>query len=113
MSLALFVDDPDAPMGTWVHWTIWNIEPTLQDIPEHYGLSQEIEGLTNRSPGYHGPCPPSGTHRYFFKLYALDCMLDISMETEASGLVEAMQGHIIEHAELMGTYQKQNSTPPQ
>jgi len=106
-SLALIMNDPDAPMGTWTHWMIWNIQPTLQEIPEHYGLSQEVEGWTSAgTPGYHGPCPPSGVHRYFFKLYALDTMLDISTETDAASLMQAMEGHIIDHAQLIGTYQK-------
>ena len=107
-SLALIVDDPDAPMGTFTHWTMWNISPTLVEVPEHYAPAQETEGRNSSGgPGYRGPCPPSGLHRYFFKLYALDTMLDISTETDAIGLAEAMQGHIIATAQLMGTYQKQ------
>lgn len=108
-SLVLIVDDPDAPGGTWVHWVVWNIRPDTREIAEGSVPEGATQGKTNRAHSYHGPCPPSGVHRYFFKLYALDCMLDVSMETEAYGLVEAMQGHIIDHAELMGTYEKNSA----
>jgi Raf kinase inhibitor-like YbhB/YbcL family protein len=103
-SLALIMDDPDAPVGTWVHWVLFNIPA---DIP---GLQQDIsgvgvEGLNSWGrTGYGGPCPPGGTHRYFFKLYALDISLDLEEGADKAALLEAMEGHILGQAELMGTY---------
>src|SRR3989344_873103 len=77
-SLVLIMDDPDAPAGLWVHWTIWNIDPGTAEIAENSVPPGSIEGVTSfGKPGYGGPCPPSGTHRYFFKFFALDTKLDI------------------------------------
>ena len=105
-SLALIIDDPDAPMGTWVHWTVWNMDPGMTEIAEN-SVPNGVEGYTSSGkPGYGGPCPPSGTHRYFFKLYALDTLLDLSPRTDASQLEQAMQGHVLDSAELMGTYSR-------
>lgn len=104
-TLALIMDDPDAPVGTWTHWTMWNIDPTITEIPEHYAPSLGVEGVTSRgTPGYHGPCPPSGSHRYFFHVYALETTLDISTDTDAGGVRAAMDGHIIAEATLVGRY---------
>jgi hypothetical protein len=106
-SLALIVDDPDAPMGTWVHWTIWNINPDTTQIPEGSVPTGVTEGQTSfGKPGYGGPCPPSGTHRYFFKLYALDMILALSPQADKAELLEAMEGHILDKAELIGLYSR-------
>lgn len=106
-SLALVVDDPDAPAGTWVHWTIWNIPHTTTTITENSVPAGAVEGTTSfGQPGYGGPCPPSGTHHYVFKLYALDTVLDVPSATQASGLEQAMVGHIVAHAELVGLYSR-------
>ena len=107
-SLALIVDDPDAPMGTWTHWTLWNLPPSTQELPEGYqASSQAVEGKTDfGSTGYGGPCPPSGNHRYFFKLYALSTVLDLSQDSNPLELAKDMEGKILATAVLMGTYQK-------
>jgi Raf kinase inhibitor-like YbhB/YbcL family protein len=102
--LALIVDDPDAPMGTWVHWVVYNI-PLLNRIEENSVPGTQGANTLNQSP-YHGPCPPSGTHRYFFKIYALDKKLNLQPGLNKAGLEKAMQGHIIDKAELIGLYKK-------
>jgi hypothetical protein len=105
-TLALIADDPDAPSGTWVHWTIWNIPVSADGIAEG-AKPLGIEGMTSfGSKGYGGPCPPSGSHRYFFKLYALDTELNLDTDADKEALESAMQGHIIEQAELMGNYSR-------
>lgn len=109
-SFALIMDDPDAPMGTWVHWVIFNIPASTRDLKEGTPTDPQlndgsIQGITSaRSTGFHGPCPPSGTHRYFFKLYALDTMLDLPANANKKDLLTAMEGHILANAELMGTF---------
>lgn len=106
-SLALIMDDPDAPRGTWVHWVVWNIEPDTKVIAENSIPPSCIEGLTDfGTQGYGGPCPPSGVHRYFFKLYALSDTLDLPKTTNKALLEKAMEGKIIAKAELIGNYQK-------
>jgi len=111
-SLALIADDPDAPMGTWVHWVAWNIPPNVRSLDEDVAKRDSLpngmkQGTTDfRSIGYGGPCPPSGTHRYFFKLYALDATLNLSPSTTKKDLEKAMQGHILKQAELMGRYSR-------
>lgn len=105
--LALIVDDPDAPSGMWVHWVAWNIPPRTVEIPENSlppGSSQGWNDWKNNS--YGGPCPPSGTHRYYFRLYALDTALQLAPSTSKTVLERAMHGHILAKAELMGTYQR-------
>ncbi len=105
---ALIMDDPDAPVGTWVHWVAWNIHTTsLPESVSGQGGSMLQEG-TNSWPrrGYGGPCPPSGTHRYFFKIYALDSEVDCPPETTKEALLDAMTGHILDQGELMGTYRR-------
>jgi len=113
-SLALIVDDPDAPdpaapKMTWVHWVLYNLPATNGGLPEGMKMLPEgtKEGVNDwKRTGYGGPCPPIGRHRYFHKLYALDTVLaDLKYPTEAK-LEEAMKGHIIGEAQLMGTYQK-------
>ena len=103
-SLALIVDDPDAPMGTWVHWVVFNI-PVTSQIQEHSVPGRQ--GLNDfRKKDYGGPCPPSGTHRYFFKLYALDIELDLEEGVRKRDVEEAMEGHILAQAELIGLYKR-------
>lgn len=109
-SFALVMDDPDAPMGTWVHWVIFNIPASTRNLTEGTATDPRLsdgslQGKTSAgSSGYHGPCPPSGTHRYFFKLYALDNMLSLSTKADKKELLAAMEGHILANAELMGTF---------
>jgi Raf kinase inhibitor-like YbhB/YbcL family protein len=108
----LIVDDPDAPAGTWVHWVIYNIPGKLQGLPESVPNEKEIINIginginSSNKYGYSGPCPPFGTHRYFFRLYALDQILDIKQGANKPELIKAMQGHILAIAELMGTFTK-------
>lgn len=111
-SLALIVDDPDAPRGTWVHWVLWNLPAESRSLEEGVPKRDSLpngakQGTTDfRSLGYGGPCPPSGTHRYFFKLYALDTTLTLPSSTTKRDLEQAMKGHILQQAELMGTYKR-------
>ena len=106
-SLALISDDPDAPSGTWVHWIVWNIDPQTTEIKENSVPNGAVEGTTSfGNTGYGAPCPPSGTHRYFFKLFALDTKLDLPSSTTANQLEQAMGNHIIEKAELIGLYSR-------
>lgn len=106
-SLVLMVDDPDAPRGTWTHWLVWNISIDTTIIGENQVPIGAVEGLNDSgSLGYEGPCPPSGIHRYYFRLYAVDTILDLK-EGSGRGVLEAsIAGHIIEKTELMGTYEK-------
>ncbi len=103
-TLALIMEDPDAPKGTFDHWIVWNIPPNAA-IAE-----QSIPGISGTNSfgktGYGGPCPPSGSHRYFFKVFALDAELDLPAGAGKNELLEAMKDHIIAQGELMGLYQK-------
>lgn len=104
-SLVLIADDPDSPTGTWVHWTLWNIDPETKEIGENGAPQGAVEGLTTfGKTGYGGPCPHSGTHRYFFKLYALDTLLALPPQTDKAKLLSAAQGHILAEAELVGVF---------
>lgn len=112
-SLALIVDDPDAPAGIWVHWVVWNLPPTLRGLPEGIANNESLpdgtrQGLNDfKRIGYGGPCPPPGKpHRYFFKLYALDSSLELPARSTKAQLERAMQKHILAQAELVGTYQR-------
>jgi Raf kinase inhibitor-like YbhB/YbcL family protein len=103
-SLVLVVDDPDASMGTWDHWTVWNIPPTNK-IEEN--TVPGIEGVNDsRKHAYSGPCPPWGTHRYFFKVYALDTKLDLNQNLKKQDVERAMQGHVLAKGELVGLYSR-------
>ena len=105
-SLALIMDDPDAPVGTFVHWVVWNIDPTTTEIKKGEQIPWPQGRTDFGKQGYGGPCPPGGTHRYFFKLYALDTKLDLQPRSTKRDLERAMEGHIIEKAELMGKYSR-------
>ncbi len=102
--LALIMDDPDAPKGTWVHWVVWNIQLT------HHFNENEVPGMEGindfQQHHYGGPCPPSGTHRYFFKVYALDVLLDLPANTNKVQLEKAMSDHIIAFGEMIGLYNR-------
>jgi len=103
-SMVLIVDDPDAPMGTWDHWIVWNIPPTNK-IEEN--SVPGTEGLNDfRKHSYGGPCPPSGTHRYFFKIYALDTKLDLNPNSRKKDVENAMKDHILAKGELVGLYSR-------
>jgi Raf kinase inhibitor-like YbhB/YbcL family protein len=112
-SFALIMDDPDAPVGTWVHWVLYDLPANTTGLPEDVAKTQVIangakQGL-NTWPrlGYGGPCPPPGKpHRYFFKLYALDRMLDLKPGATKKDLLKAMEGHVLAEGQLMGTYQR-------
>ena len=106
-SLVLICDDPDAPGTTWTHWTVWNIDPTTTEIVEGKTPAGSTQGVTDFGEvGYGGPCPPSGTHRYFFKLYALDTMLNMSYQAKKEDIEKAMAGHVIDQAQLTGVYSR-------
>ena len=106
-SLALIMDDPDAPGGMWVHWVVWNMDPKTTEIGVNKVPAGANQGMNDfRKAPYGGPCPPSGTHRYFFKLYALDAKLELGAGTNKAGLEKAMKGHILAQAELMGKYKR-------
>ncbi len=106
-SLVLISDDPDAPMGTWVHWIVWNIDPKITEIAQNSVPAGAVEGTTSfGKTSYGGPCPPSGVHRYFFKLYALDTVLDLPTSTTATDLEKTIGGHVLQSAELIGLYSR-------
>jgi Raf kinase inhibitor-like YbhB/YbcL family protein len=112
-SLALICDDPDAPVGIWVHWLIYNLPPTTTGLSEDVPKSPELpngakQGLNDfKRLGYGGPAPPPGKpHRYFFKLYALDVRPDLKPGLTKKELLKAMEGHVLAEGQLMGTYQR-------
>lgn len=111
-SFVLICDDPDAPIGTWVHWVYYNIPPEVSSLPEGMSKKEKPEqgGISGKSSfgdfGYGGPCPPWGTHRYFFRLYALDTVLNLAPGEKKKAVLKAMEGHVLGTAELMGTYKK-------
>ena len=112
-SIALICDDPDAPMGTWVHWVMWNVPPSVGDLAEGVPPKPELpdgsrQGISDFGrPGYGGPCPPSGTHRYYFTIYALDATLDLPASARKADLVKAMKGHVVAEGQLMARYRRQ------
>lgn len=112
-SLVLIVDDPDAPGRTFVHWVVYDIPPTVNQLPEKIVGSKNIPsgGVQGKNDfgklGYGGPCPPSGTHHYFFHLYALDQKLSLATGASKSQIIRVMEGHVLGKAELIGRYQRQ------
>jgi Raf kinase inhibitor-like YbhB/YbcL family protein len=105
-SLVLIVDDPDAPSGLFTHWTAWNISPQTNSIAEG-GTPKGVQGTNDfGKSGYGGPCPPSGTHRYYFKIFALDRELDLPFGAKRGQLDAAMKGHVVGQGELMGRYSR-------
>ncbi|HPD48381.1 MAG TPA: YbhB/YbcL family Raf kinase inhibitor-like protein [Anaerohalosphaeraceae bacterium] len=111
-SIALISDDPDAPRGAWVHWVIYNMPPETTSLPEDVPPYETLEnggvhGMTDfHRLGYGGPAPPSGTHRYYFKVYALDTMLDLEPGATKPEVEKAMKGHILAQGQLMGKYKR-------
>jgi len=106
VSLVLIMDDPDAPMGTWVHWVLFNLPMDLTGLREGMtGVGKDGTNSWNQT-GYGGPCPPTGTHRYFFNLYALDTTLDLEPGAKKAAVLYAMRDHVLGEAELMGTYSR-------
>ncbi|MGZ5003165.1 MAG: YbhB/YbcL family Raf kinase inhibitor-like protein [Chthoniobacterales bacterium] len=104
-SLALIVDDPDAPSGLFTHWLVWNIDPTTRKIGEKSVPSGAVQGTNDfGKSGYGGPCPPSGTHRYFFRLIALDQKLELKSGAKRSDLDKAIAGHIVARGDLMARF---------
>lgn len=112
-STVLIMDDPDAPAGTWDHWILWNMDPKTHYIPEDSVPGSALQGKTSFSrPGYGGPCPPKGdkAHRYMFKVYALDVLLDLAEGASKQELLQAMEGHILEQGTLTGLYARKLNT---
>ncbi|MBI2623513.1 MAG: YbhB/YbcL family Raf kinase inhibitor-like protein [Candidatus Liptonbacteria bacterium] len=108
-SLALIMEDPDAPGATFVHWIVWNIDPAAAFVKEESKPSRSIEGTNSAAKiGYTGPCPPPGKpHHYFFKVYALDADMDLMPGATRQEFEEALAGHVLAEAELMGTYARE------
>ena len=112
-ALALICDDPDAPRGTYVHWVLFDLQPAVRELPAGVPTTERLQNGARQGKhsggrvGYTGPCPPSGTHRYFFKLYALDRALELKGTPTKDELLAAMEGHVIGRGELMGTYSRQ------
>ncbi|GMQ78093.1 MAG: YbhB/YbcL family Raf kinase inhibitor-like protein [Anaerolineae bacterium] len=111
-SLALIMDDPDAPGGIWVHWILYNLPPSTDRLDENMARSADVPGGGSQGSnswnrlGYGGPCPPSGTHRYIFRLYALDTVLDLVSGAEKTDLFQAMEGHVLDQGQLLGLYSR-------
>jgi Raf kinase inhibitor-like YbhB/YbcL family protein len=111
-TFALICDDPDAPMGTWVHWVAFNLPGSMKNLAEDIPPSEQLPDGTKqgrndfRRIGYGGPCPPGGTHRYYFKLYALESELRLKAGCTKAELLEAMEGHILAECQLMGKYSR-------
>jgi hypothetical protein len=111
-TLALICDDPDAPLGTWVHWVLFNIPANINELAEATPPDKELENGAKqgkngfRKIGYGGPCPPRGTHRYYFKIFALDTELDLKAGAKKKQLLKAMEGHILGKGQLMGRYKR-------
>lgn len=111
-SFALICDDPDAPSGTYVHWVLFNLPPDTRELAEAVPKKDILENGARQGKndygktGYGGPCPPSGTHRYYFKIFALDCELDEKPGITKKDLVKVMESHVLEEGQLMGRYKK-------
>ena len=112
-SIALICDDPDAPRGTFVHWVLFNLPPETRGLPENVPVGKTLANGakhgagSSKKNGYLGPCPPSGVHRYYFKVYALDSKLNIESGITKEQLLKAMGGHVLAEGQLMGTYKRQ------
>jgi Raf kinase inhibitor-like YbhB/YbcL family protein len=105
-SLAIIMDDPDAPMGTFTHWVVWNISSQKIQFAKGEKISFPQGKTSFGSKSYGGPCPPSGTHRYFFKLYALDLVLNLKEGSSKGDLVKTMSGHVLAESSLIGKYSR-------
>jgi Raf kinase inhibitor-like YbhB/YbcL family protein len=111
-SFALICDDPDAPVGTWVHWVIYNLPAETTELPENVPRDKKLTsgGMQGTNDwhriGYGGPCPPSGIHRYFFRLYALDSILNLGAVATKEQLLTAMKSHVLAEGQLMGKYRR-------
>jgi Raf kinase inhibitor-like YbhB/YbcL family protein len=111
-SIALISDDPDAPVGNWVHWVVFNLRPETTELPENVPPDKTLPGgaCQGRNDfgriGYGGPAPPSGTHRYYFNVYAVDTTLDLAAGAKKAQLLKAMDGHILGQGQLMGRYKR-------
>lgn len=111
-SFTIIADDPDAPVGTWIHWVFYNITGETRTLSEAVPPDANLPDGSRQGknswgrPGYGGPCPSGGTHRYFFKLYALDTVLELPSGVSKDDLLKAMKGHILAEAELMGLYSR-------
>lgn len=113
-SFVLICDDPDAPRGTWVHWILYNIPSNVRTLAENVPALSVLPATGARHGtnswsriGYGGPCPPGGTHRYFFKLYAIDAILDLSPGATKNDVIQAIKGRVLSEAILMGKYSRQ------
>lgn len=107
VSLALIVDDPDAPRGLWSHWLVWNIDPATKEIAENSMPAGAMQGKTDSGRmSYSGPCPSRGTHHYFFSIYALNTKLNLLQDTNEAGLKKAIEDHILASGELIGLYNR-------
>lgn len=112
-SFALIMDDPDAPAGVWVHWVMWNLPRSAHALPGNVDKREQLDDGTRQGTnssgkiGYNGPCPPGGqTHRYFFRLYALDAKLELATTASRAELDAAMKGHVLAQTEYMGTFHR-------
>lgn len=105
-SLAIIMDDPDAPMGTFTHWIVWNIPPQKTHFAKDEKISFNQGRTSFGNTSYGGPCPPGGTHRYFFKFYALDLVLNLKEGSSKSDLEKAMKGHVLAESSLVGKYSR-------
>jgi Raf kinase inhibitor-like YbhB/YbcL family protein len=106
-SLALVFDDIDAPRGTYVHWILWNIDPNAKAIKENSVPEGAVQGMNDFKKGYYGgPCPPRRAHKYVFKIYALDTLLNLNPNLSKKDLEKAMEGHIISRSQLTGVYKR-------
>jgi Raf kinase inhibitor-like YbhB/YbcL family protein len=111
-SIALISDDPDAPVGTWVHWVLFDLPAETKELAENIPTDRTLpngakQGTNDfRKIGYGGPCPPGGTHRYFFKIYALDTRIELSAGATKRELLKAMEGHVLGQGQLMGKYKR-------
>ncbi len=111
-SIAIIADDPDAPSGTWVHWVVYDLPAANIGMVENLPADEQLKAGGSQGTndfgkiGYGGPCPPSGTHRYFFKVYALDNFLSLKVASTKAQVEKAMEGHVVAQGQLMGTYQR-------